>query len=1079
MTPSLRRTDALALGVTCVMLLAGAVPVWAQATGTVGGTVKGAVTDRPLYGVRVQVIGTTLAGTTGQDGRYTIRGVPEGAHTVRATAIGFSRVDAPVTVTAGEPATVDFSLTPAAVSLDEIVVTGTAGAQEKVTLGNTVGTIPVSDKLEDAPIANLTELLTARVPGLTLLSHSGQAGSSSNIRIRGAGSLSGGYQPVFYVDGVRIESGVVEGASTNQGGTALDFINPDDIESIEVIKGPAAGTLYGADAAGGVIQIITKKGRRGSEGVQWTASYAFGETEWTRSVGANTTYWRCTALDQTDTLDNGSPRVPGCYDPSTVQWWGKDRNGKAKLYTGIPAGDIIDVGDGTFVLKDDPLFRHPAALRVGGATDFNLSARGGAGPMGYFVSFNKNDEDGVFFNNFSRRLGGRGNFDVQVSPKLDLSVQFGYTRTHLRQPLNNNASNGINRNAMRGKARATRDPWEPGFLGFSPYISNEYDNQNRLERTAISLTGNWVPLEWFRHRITMGLDRQSYRETQFVRQDTTGRAPWGSPDSAGRIDHEIPVVHRWTVDYAGSVDRDLNDNLNSVSSAGVQLNARTYRGFSVSGQRLVANNLNLISAAAARNASEELEEQTSLGMYLQEQLGWRERLWVTGAVRIDDNSAFGSDFSLVTYPKASVSWLISEEDFFDKLRLAFVDQFKLRLAWGKAGNAPDPFSADRTDSSGQGVAKETDPVTGQERLVNTLATSSYGNTRLAAETGVEWELGFDASLLKGRAGVEFTYYNEHTVDALLSIPDPRSTGFNGNHLVNLGEIANLGVELLLTGTPIRRKNFNWDASLALSGNRNRLVSFNGARNEVVFGTFADVQRHREGYPLGAFWAVDVERDASGEPVIRLNSDSSIVANPVLDVRVNHARVLSSCRWAPSDPTWDQAAECDDIYIGSSIPTTEASLTNTFTLFGSLRIFTQVDYRGDFYQWCAICSINSRIDLNTWDIATGGTTLNRDVSVADVLALRSLQTKSHISRADFVKLREVSVTYTLPERWTRYIRPGSRWAVTLAGRNLAIWTKYEGRGDPEVQFDPDNTFTMLDYAATPQTRRLTASVRVTF
>lgn len=1065
-----RRTYVPALGVAAVLALAGAGPAWAQATGDVQGRVMAAGMDTPLFGVRIQVVGTTLVGTTGPEGRYVIRGVPVGTHTVRASLIGYSRVETTVTVAAGQAVTAEFALTRAAITLEDVVVTGTPGAQEKVTLGNTVGAVQVGEKLEEAPITNAVELLTARVPGLTLLSNSGQTGASSNIRIRGAGSLSGGYQPVFYVDGVRIEAGVVEAGSLNQGGTALDFLNPEDIESIEVIKGPAAATLYGAEAAEGVIQIITKKGRRGAEAVQWTSSIEVGENEWTPSIGSNKTYWRCTARDQTDTLTNGSPRMPGCYDPGSVQWWGRDSDGDPRLFTGIPAADIIDVGDGTFLLRDDPLFRHPAALRVGGTTDFNLSARGGAGTMGYFLSFNSNAEDGVFFNNFSRRIGGRANFDVQVAPTLDLAVQFGYTRTHLQQPLSNNASNSINRNAMRGKARATRDPWEPGFLGFNPWLSNEYDNQNRLERMTIGLTGNWVPLEWFRHRLTLGLDRQGYRETNFQRQDTTGRAPWGTTAATGTIDHELQTIHRWTVDYSGSVDRDLNEDFNSVSSAGIQLNARTRRGYFATGQGLVANNLNLVGSAATRTADEELSEQTSLGVYLQEQVGWRQRLFVTGAMRIDDNSAFGSEFNLVYYPKASLSWLVSNENFFRNWNLGWMDQLKLRFAWGKAGNAPAPFSADRTYSGGQGIAGDA--------LNNTVGTSSYGNPRLQAETGVEWETGFDASLLGGRAGVEFTYYNQHTVDALIQIPDPRSTGFTGNHLINVGEISNQGVELLLTGTPISRRNFTWDATLSLSGNRNRLVSFNGARQEIVFGAFADVQRHREGYPLGAFWATDVERDANGEPVIRDNA-GNIVANPVLDVTVNHATVLSSCRWAPSDPTWNQAAECDDIYIGPSTPTTEAAFTSTFTLFRNVRVFAQLDYRGDFYQWCAICSINSRIDLNTWDINTGGTELNPDVSVADVLALRSLQTKSHITRADFVKLREVSVSLTLPEQWTRALPVGDRWTLTLAGRNLAIWTKYKGRGDPEVNFDPTSTFQMLDYASTPQTRRVSASLRVTF
>lgn len=165
-------------------------------------------------------------------------------------------------------------------------------------------------------------------------------------------------------------------------------------------------------------------------------------------------------------------------------------------------------------------------------------------------------------------------------------------------------------------------------------------------------------------------------------------------------------------------------------------------------------------------------------------------------------------------------------------------------------------------------------------------------------------------------------------------------------------------------------------------------------------------------------------------------------------------------------------------MGPSRPTREAAFTNTFTLFRDFRVYTQFDYRGGHYQWCAACSLGTRIDLNTWDVNTGGTPLNPDVTVADVIALRSLQTFTHITKADYMKFRELSLTYSVPQRYTRAL-PGSRWAVTLSGRNLALWTKYKGKGDPEVQFNPDSPFQMLDYASTPQTRRLSASARVTF
>lgn len=1055
MTPKQRRITALAGCMAVLMLLVGTVPLGAQATGSITGTVTVQLTDRPISGARIQLVGTRLVAAAGPDGSFLLRAVPMGTYLIRVTVIGYARMETTISVAPGQPAVVNFSLTRAAISLDEIVVTGTAGAQEKRTIGNSVATVQVGALVEHAPIHNVTELLSARTPGLSLMTTSGQTGSSSNIRIRGAGSLNAGYAPVFYVDGIRIQAGRIEAGSTFQGGTALDFLNPQDIESIEVIKGPAASTLYGADAANGVIQIITKKGRRGQQSVRWTSSLEFGETEWLPSVGANMTYHRCTIANQS------SGTWPGCQDPSTVQWWNNDaslggdceqwKGGTKCLVTGIPAEDIIDVGDGTFVLQDNPMFRHPAALRKGHGTNFNLSARGGTGTMGYFLSFNRNTEEGVFFNNFSNRTSGRANFDVNVSEKVDVAIQFSYARTHLQQPINNNASNSINRNAMRGRGRARNAPWEPGFRGHNPWLTNEFDDQNFLERTTIGLTTNWAPFEWFNHKLTLGMDRMTYRETVFYTIDTTGQAPWGTDDEFGSINHETPNRHVWTADYAGSANFDINENLTSKTSVGMQLNAFTRRTFFTDGEGLVSNKLNLVSSAAIQDGGESRTEQTSLGFFVQEQIGWRDKLFVTGAVRIDDNSAFGSDFSLVVYPKASLAWMVSDEDFYN---IGWMDQFKFRFAWGKAGNAPAPFTADRTFDVGSGVAGDA--------LVNTIQIGSFGNPNLKAETGQEWETGFEASLFDGRAGIDFTYYNQKTVDALISVPDPGSTGFTGSHLSNIGEISNSGIEILLTVSPIFTRNFGWDMSLAYSTNNNKLVTFNGAREEVIFGSFADVQRHREGFPMGAFWAVDVERDANGNPV--LNSGGGVT-------------VLSSCRWAPSDPTWDRDAECDDIYIGPSRPTREAALTNTFTLFGNLRIFSQFDYRGGHWQWCAICSINSRSEQNTWDVNTGGTALNLDVSADEVLALKSLQTLSHITRADFIKFRELSLTYTFPASWTKL--GGSRWSMTLAGRNLLVWTKYEGRGDPEVMFNPNSSFTMLDYSSTPQTRRLSASLRVTF
>jgi outer membrane receptor protein involved in Fe transport len=332
-------------------------------------------------------------------------------------------------------------------------------------------------------------------------------------------------------------------------------------------------------------------------------------------------------------------------------------------------------------------------------------------------------------------------------------------------------------------------------------------------------------------------------------------------------------------------------------------------------------------------------------------------------------------------------------------------------------------------------------------IVNVLRPASYGNPDLKAETGSEIELGFDASLLDGRMGVEFTYYNQKTKDALISVPAPPSTGFGGSYFTNVGEISNTGIELLLTGSPLYQRNFQWDATVAFSTNSNELISWGDAPlTEISFGSFATVQKHIPGYPLGGFWAVDVERDANGDPVV---TNGSVTV------------------------------ESDASYVGPSLPTREIGFTNVFTLFNNFRVFTNLDYKGGHYQWCAICSVRSRIDRNTL------VNNDPDVDPTEVLVVRSLQTARWIKEADFMKLREVSLSYTLPGDLTGRIGVNSA-TVTVSGRNLWMWTKYKfdeqdglGSADPEVNFDSLSAFGRTDYASIPMLRSFAVGFRLSF
>ena len=1068
-SPIPRRTG-LALALFLPLLIA---PLSAQQpTGVVRGTITEAGTGRPLAGAQVSIKGTQRGNLADASGAYAITGLAPGAAVVRVDLIGFKSVEQPVAVVAGQTATVNVQLSQSAIGLDAIVVTGTSGrGQAKRTLGNSVSSVNASAITETAPIQSVQQLIQGRSPGVTMMNSSGVIGAGSRTRIRGSGSLTAGNEPVVFVDGIRVQSGQSRTSSnTAQPINLLEAFNPQDIESIEIIKGPAAATLYGAEAATGVIQIITKKGRPAG-GLQWTVNQEYGEANWARSQIK--TYWLCTPARMAALATN-----PGCgafnsnqpleerllvdypLDPDKrsvgVKYQYKLRSDSLRAAGKAELADAWANQDYPCVFPQQaPCVPNP--LRSGILRNTNVSVRGGGESYNFYLSGEKNDEDGTFFNNFNNRVGGRANFGFVPSPKANFNVNVGYINLDQQTPLSDNASNSIVRNAYRGEAGGLRGQYLPGFKNYMPEFSNKYSRHVEQERLTLGMTGSYNPFSWWTNKLTFGLDNRESNLIDGNDIDQTNGILYSGNNAGGSISVDVTKVWLWTVDYSGTLTHNLNANWSSAVAGGMQMTKRKQDTYGVSGNGFVANTLNLVSSAANRNASQGFSEQTSLGFYVQEQVGYKDRIFATAAVRVDDNSAFGRDFSLVVYPKASLSWVISEEGFFN---IGFVDELKLRGAWGQAGNAPAPFSADRNYDTGRTVIGDV--------AVNTLSTNDFGNPDLKAETGQEIELGFEASLLKGKLGLDFTVYNKSTKDALLSVSDPPSSGWTDSHLINVGEINNKGMELAINTTPVRNRFLEWDVIASISSNKNELVSFgkdaqgNPTLVETRYGAFASTQRNREGYPLGGFWATKYKRDANGKPVL--------LSTGVADVE-------ACLSWAE-----DFRADCKEEFIGTPFPTRQLGLTNTFKILNNIQIYTFLDYQGGHYQWCAICYTQTRTDLNSQERNDP----RLDPSHAEYESygkyqlgiLRSTQTETYIYKADFLKLREIAATYTIPRRFSQ--KGGfSRAAVTLSGRNLWMTTKYRDGRDPEVAFTGDAAFDTADYGSIPMQRRWTLSFNLNF
>lgn len=610
----------------------------AQQTGGIQGTVTDAESLEPLPGAQVQVVGTQLGGITNADGGFMVLNVPAGDRTVRVTLIGYRRVEETLTVPAGGTATVEISMNPTAIGLDEIVVTGTAGQARRREVGNSVVQID-SREIEAAPINDVSDVLMGRASGVTVLQNSGQVGVGNSIRLRGNNSVSQGNNPLIYVDGVRIhESGFAYSDEGGQALGALSDINPNDIERMEVVKGPAATTLYGTEAAGGVIQIFTK---RGAEGTRWS----FQMDQGVHSMGwmgpdesVNPTGLGMNVCND-GSLDPNFPADPTC--PASGSW-----------------------------------------LKNGWVQRYNLSVRGGTDVLDYFLSTNWGDEQGVidvgsdeYQDPGVQNWAIRGNFGF--SPHSDFNIRFNnyYSRRDMTWFPDGNNAEGFLLNVMRGDRDNTPDH-QDGYL-FGLKLDQAVDHVV----TGLSLT--WTPGS-MSHRINAGMD--------FTRSNYVEEHPWGY----FRVplgDREVDDDHRrkLTLDYAGSWATGLL-GLSSQFSWGAQF----YQDFRLRmngfGYDFAGPGDKELNSAARTEAFETRRNIANGGVFLQEMLGWNDQLFVTVGLRVDGHSSFGEDFGWAPYPKISAAYTVSDNSFYPESW----GTLKLRAAYGESGKAPGVFDATRT-----------------------------------------------------------------------------------------------------------------------------------------------------------------------------------------------------------------------------------------------------------------------------------------------------------------------------------------------------------------------------------------------
>ncbi|NJD20397.1 MAG: SusC/RagA family TonB-linked outer membrane protein, partial [Gemmatimonadetes bacterium] len=1007
-----------------------AAPGAAQQTGIVTGRVTDARSGAAVPSAQVFIVDTQLGTLTDAEGNYRIANVGAGQRQVRVINIGYRSETVTVSVAAGQPARADFQLAVSAIALDEIIVTGTAGRQDRRAQAASVSSVSASNLREVAPISNVANLLQARTTGVSISSASGTSGGGQRIRLRGSASLNLSNEPLLIIDGVRADNRVT--AIYGVGGQAtsrLNDINPDDIESVEIVKGPAAATLYGADASAGVIQIRTKRGQAGA-GFTQTISYEQATIQQRWDPPSN--WAACTASQVADS--------------------------RRSLCFGKAVGTLV---------SDNPLKRYDV-FKDGNLKSLNWSGRGGGQGYGYYLSFSGEQEQGNLPNNSYDRYTGRVNFDFTPKENLKLEWSMGIGKIITNSPRNDNDIYGYLGGSLLGSPTTVGMTYPAGNDGW--YATNRQvralsaiiteDNATRI--TPV-FTVTYTPFPWFRNRLNAGIDMTRTEAKQFFpKNDSTW---YGTADlNSGQIAQGRQTRDEITVDYLGSLRRDFLEGLVADLAFGFQAISRRQDLTQATGIGLTTNATNSINAAARTTGNQQYTEEKEGGVFSQLDLAWRDRLYLQVGGRLDRNSAFGEESQTFFNPKVGLSYVISEEDFYPAALKDYVSTMRLRSVWGSTGRSPGSGASLTTYSSSPFAISSTSVGSG-------VLPNNPGNKELKPERGVEIELGMDAGLFNERVGLEVTYYDKTSKDLILARPLPPSLGFQNNPLVNIGELKNSGLEMALNAQVLSFDNFGWDARLNVTTNKNEVTDLGDVQ---PFGTTTRVV---EGYPANGWWTQKVRSyDLAGGDVTK---EKAIVSDTMEYV-------------GPPNPTLEGNFNSTFTFFKALRVYVQFDFMDNYILYNNTDQFRERQF-GQGERWIRRFDPTFTTDKagNAWTgeerlgrfgpfwSETGAPCRSTNPAATTCAVLQSAMNAEYFQDASHVRFREISVSYTVPRDIAQKFGATSA-ILTVGGRNLKVWTNYEG-ADPEALWGSGNVdnFARQDFLTLPQTRRFLARLNLTF
>ncbi len=1029
--------------------------------------VRGLVVDEsgePVIGASVIVKGTSSGATTGVDGTFSFS-APESARTLQIKFLGM--IEQEVTISDN----IRVVLKEDARLLDEVVVTAMGIKRSEKSLGY-AATAVSSDELTEARSADVVSALSGKIAGVQIGSTSSDPGASNSIIIRGVSSLSGNNQPLFVIDGVPMNNSSVKSSDALDNGydygNSANLVNPDDVESMTILKGASATALYGSRAASGVVVITTKSGKKGSGfNIEYNGGFQISDVlrlpQFQNEFGMG---W-----DATHTLiENGSwgPRMDG-----SMQLWGNVYNNSQKMKPFSPMKNNV---------RD--FFENGIRYSNG------LSFSGGSDATDYFVSFSQLSDDGAIptsadtYDKYTFSL--RGSHEVK---NLKVSTSVNYSTQE-----NNFAPTGQGLTIINSLYQTPRDisivglkdlsdPFNTVDYYYTPYgVTNPYylistvENNFKQSKFFGKLQLDYKFLNDYLITYRFGYDAT---DNQMKLGSPRITATPGTPNAGlvnqqGSVEEEmskrIEFNHDFLINY---MKKAWDDQLDISVIAGTNLNERTYSSLNAEVTGLdIPTYYNLSNSAASPVVEEYYAIRRMVGLFGEAQLGYKNFLYLTLTARNDWSSTLPKNNNSFFYPGTALSFVFTEL-LPDHMKKSF-SFGKIRLAYGKTGNDADVYMIDPYYTKSIAYNEFGDisfPLGG----VNAFSVgNTLGNMNLSPEMTSEYEVGLNLAFFNGRIGLDAAYYDRTSDKQIFSLNMDPASGYTKQN-INLGEISNKGVELLVNLIPVRTRDFEWRLSWNYTKNNSKVVSLpeelGGEAQLYGFGTTeaSTYLYAKVGYPIGVFKVTSVEKSPDGQ----------IVVSPTtgLPQAAGEAQVAG-------DVNFDYEMGIGNMFkykflsFGFDIDIRQGgvmySRTKDINYFTGNAAQTTYNDRNPFIVPNSVVKLSDgTYQENTIPIATsymddyfsaGADRLN-----AEFLVPRS-----------YIKLRSVTLGFDFPKSW---LKGSFLEAVKLSayGTNLLLWTPEENSFiDPEVStFGNDLVGKFGEYSANPTTRKYGLNVQVKF